>query len=727
MATLASASDIDLVEPASNQTVDHRQLDASHLGVIKLLITAESTQAIDVIKSALQDINCTIQAHRVATFDDLQTMLSQNDWDLVIACDQATAFTTLDVRDALDAAGIDIGALFLDTDYHSERALQALSMGFNDYLVEAKPEFVKYAIVREVNAIRSIRKAKVADAHIAEATATNHLLLDSTSDAIAYIADGVIVHANRSFLDALTYDSADDIEWQPFIDFIAESDHNKLRTILKEIAESSAPAQKESIGIRNANDEIMPLMVSFTNTTFEGDACIQVLLHTHTQTNSIGSTSNQKTSTDHASIEPALPPSAVKDETLSTTRTTALRAENKANDSIAEVIATLEGKGAIGFSTLVNGAQIQLKMGFDKYSIWLDHLTNLFSNELQEKVIFLQRNGESWSFIANESFTINEASQTLSDKLNGAVASEIGNDKSFFSTGISAYGVAELSPDKALSKAFTACASQQLKGKGIEIISPKIDNAEASEALISALELNRITLKYQPIIGLQNQEKHFYSVIPHILNDSGREQPASDLIDELGTECANSKLDRWMIQAVMDQFKNLPADEICASAAIPVTSSALLNEEFSKWLINYIDNEQISNEHFCFYITTSQLFDYEEKVQSFFNALALKNIGSAIFNCETIEEEQLSTAKPKIVHFSSQLTKNLLNPEIENAREILQTLLSRTKAADCQAVCGGVESAAELAQLWQTGVPFIQGSYLQGPLAEMTYEFAAIG
>ena len=97
MATLASASDIDLVEPASNQTVDHRQLDASHLGVIKLLITAESTQAIDVIKSALQDINCTIQAHRVATFDDLQTMLSQNDWDLVIACDQATAFTTLDL------------------------------------------------------------------------------------------------------------------------------------------------------------------------------------------------------------------------------------------------------------------------------------------------------------------------------------------------------------------------------------------------------------------------------------------------------------------------------------------------------------------------------------------------------------------------------------------------------------------------------------------------------
>ena len=49
-------------------------------------------------------------------------------------------------------------------------------------------------------------------------------------------------------------------------------------------------------------------------------------------------------------------------------------------------------------------------------------------------------------------------------------------------------------------------------------------------------------------------------------------------------------------------------------------------------------------------------------------------------------------------------------------------------SAELNIVCiaSGVNSAGELAQLWQAGVPYVQGSYLQMPLSEMDYEFLDI-
>ncbi len=56
----------------------------------------------------------------------------------------------------------------------------------------------------------------------------------------------------------------------------------------------------------------------------------------------------------------------------------------------------------------------------------------------------------------------------------------------------------------------------------------------------------------------------------------------------------------------------------------------------------------------------------------------------------------------------------------------LKSLISQ--AGDTGAVCiaVGVNTAADLAQLWQTGIPYVQGAYLQAPLPNMNYEFSDI-
>ena len=75
---------------------------------------------------------------------------------------------------------------------------------------------------------------------------------------------------------------------------------------------------------------------------------------------------------------------------------------------------------------------------------------------------------------------------------------------------------------------------------------------------------------------------------------------------------------------------------------------------------------------------------------------------------------------PDYVKLSGKLIKALAQPDHQ---ERLKTLVAELSAQNVQTIAPFVESASVLAQLWQVGVHFIQGYYLQEPSQAMDYEF----
>lgn len=58
-------------------------------------------------------------------------------------------------------------------------------------------------------------------------------------------------------------------------------------------------------------------------------------------------------------------------------------------------------------------------------------------------------------------------------------------------------------------------------------------------------------------------------------------------------------------------------------------------------------------------------------------------------------------------------------------QEALKTLLASLHAQAKLTIVPFVESASVLATLWQAGVNYIQGYYLQGPSQSMDYDFSS--
>ena len=68
---------------------------------------------------------------------------------------------------------------------------------------------------------------------------------------------------------------------------------------------------------------------------------------------------------------------------------------------------------------------------------------------------------------------------------------------------------------------------------------------------------------------------------------------------------------------------------------------------------------------------------------------------------------------------------SLKSYQCQKIRKLLKELLATLHAQAKQSIVPFVESASVLSVLWQAGVNYIQGHYLQGPSQAMNYDFSS--
>ena len=63
------------------------------------------------------------------------------------------------------------------------------------------------------------------------------------------------------------------------------------------------------------------------------------------------------------------------------------------------------------------------------------------------------------------------------------------------------------------------------------------------------------------------------------------------------------------------------------------------------------------------------------------------------------------------------------NLSLDEAKETVKEMIKSLQGAGKLTIVPLVENAAVLSTLWQAGVNYIQGYYLQAPVPEMNYDF----
>lgn len=679
---------------------------------IRLLILEDSQNEAERLVSLFRNAGHATRVHRLTSSEDLAETL-QHTWDLLICAPSSEHLEPSEAISAIRRQAKDIPVIQLVDDNDPEIITEALLFGAQDALPQGEDERLVLVAKRELSNLEERRARRAAEVALREAEKRCQLLLESSVDAITYVHDGMHIYANRAYLELFRYEDGEELEGMPMIDLIASADHGAFKDFLKNYQSAEGNAELSCQGVR-ADGSSFAAQMSFSPATYDGEPCIQVVI---------------RAETSNAELEEKLR------EISSQDLVTGLFNRNhflELMDNAAERAISTGQPSTLAYIRVDRYASLQGEIGLASIDLLLTDLAGLlrahFPVESQ-----LARFGDDVFAALLPGQTPEQCQASLAallKKVEGHLFDVSGRTvQTTLSIGVAGLSEKTAKAQEVIDRAHR-CADELSEGNAIKLFNPADELAAAANrgnlvAMVQqALENNSFRLLFQPIISLRGDAHEHYEVLLRLLNPQGEEVPPAQFLAAAKDAGLGEKIDRWVILNSIKLLADHRSKGHNTRLFVHLSSASLQDQTLLPWLSVALKAARLPSDSLVFQFSEPDAIAYLKQAKTLTQGLAELHCKIALsqFGCALNPFNTLKHLQVDFVKVDGSFSQDLSNADNQEA---LKTLLSSLHAQAKLTIVPFVESASVLATLWQAGVNFIQGYYLQGPSQSMDYDFSA--
>lgn len=685
---------------------------------VHLLILDPSQNDAESVVSLLRNAGRATRAHRITSEEDLEEALKTASWDLLLARDlEEQEFGPDDALAMVKRMDKDIPFILLTETEDRERTVNIMRAGAQDALPFEYTDLMVLTAKRELAALEERRRRRVLDSHLREAEQRCQLLLESSKDAIAYINDGMHIYANQSYMELLGYDDLDELICIPVLDTLTPKSQEKYKSFMKGFAKKREDGMTLNCAARRSDDQELNVTMSVSAATFDGEACTQIVLQP-----------------EHSDAELEEKLKQISSQDL----LTGLYNRQYLMDALGQAIAEA-GKnnetGALAYIALDNFMSTKTRVGISGADLLLGDLATLLREHSADKGTLARLSDDAFClmrFPCNEKDLeeqCNQIRKAVEDHLfdiNGRTVPVT------VSIGIAA--ITENSPnaEDMLGRAHTATAELKkqeghTQGNGVLVYNPAdhetLDETNSTEAIQKALDENRFRLLFQPIINLRGEDEEHYEAFVRMLDKDDKEISPYDFLPPAGPSDTAIRIDRWVILQTIKQLASHRSRGHDTRLFLNITSRTLQDKTFTPWLSVALKASRLPGDSLIFQIREGDANNHMKQAREFAKAVhelrcrvSISQFGCALNPFNTLKHIDADYVKID-GSFTEELQKN------DEAKDQVKEMVKSLQNAGKLTIIPLVENAGVLATLWQAGVNYIQGYYLQAPVPEMNYDF----
>ncbi|MBW0146954.1 EAL domain-containing response regulator [Marinobacter arenosus] len=684
---------------------------------VHLLILDPDQNDAESLVSLLRNSGKATRAHRITSEEDLEETLKAGNWDLLLARDLEQEFTADDALAMIRRMDKDIPFILLTEEANRERTVAMMKAGAQDTVPFAYTDQLVLTVNRELAALDERRRRRVLESHLREAEQRCQLLLESSKDAIAYINDGMHIYANQSYMEFLGYDDIDELICIPVLDTLTPDSQDKYKEFMKSFVEKGEDGMTLNCTARRSDDHELNVTMSVSAATYDGEACTQIVMQP-----------------EHSDAELEEKLRQISSQDL----LTGLYNRQHLMDALAENIAKA-GKnnetGALAYIALDNFMSLKGQVGIAGADLLLGDLANLLKEQAGDDVVLARLSDDAFCIMgqpcddksmAERSEGIRKAVEDHLFDINGRTIQ--------FTVSIGVAAITENSPkaEELMARAHTASSDVRKQdgheqGNGVLVYNPAdyeaLDESNSVEAIQKALEDNRFKLLFQPIINLRGEGEEHYEAFVRMLDKDNEEVSPYDFLPPMGPSDTAIKIDRWVILQTIKHLAGHRSKGHDTRLFLNLTAETLQDKTFTPWLSVALKAARLPGDSLIFQIREGDANNYLKQAKEFTKAIHELHCKLSIsqFGCALNPFNTLKHIDPDYVKIDGSFTEEIQkNDEAkEQVKEMVKTLQSSGKLT----IIPLVENAGVLATLWQAGVNYIQGYYLQAPVPEMNYDF----
>lgn len=670
---------------------------------VTLLIGGCTLTETQRITSALRNAGQIAHVHAALNLVDLEEQLESGAFDLVlINCDNSLIDCRLAAsmaRDLSQHAGI-----ILLTHKPGDLLEFALQQGVRDVLDAGDTARLVFVVKREHLAVRDQAELRKLHQALIEAEERFTQVIGASKDAIAYVHEGMHIRANAIYLQMFGFTDESELDGLPVMDLVAETSRPTVKKILRALGDKET--QTHELACQDAQGRKFAALMEFSPGALDGEPCTQITIRDQSKQRQLQERIDALATHDQ---DTGLPNRSSFSAALE--RTLAIAAGDGANIGLAQVC-------------IANYAEIVEQQGLQHGIDILGATANLLRQHIDPRASLARLTDQTLIVMCNDSTRLTHALE--------AALSELG----LYAHGHTDRGIAPIYAiglvQSPADPSITASDWIDRSGQATRVARLQGDNQMAtySEEIVpsapptllvanslltdvaDALAHDNLELLYQPIVSLQGDTRENYAVTARLRDSRGAWQES----DKIGLGVDNNelavKLDRWIILHALEQLVAVRRNGDKLNFCFKLSAASVLDDNILLWICDQLREFQAKGAWLVFQFRAQDICAAIAPAQQLIEGLKKINCNISVSNFTDDKNNLVLLDRIPIdfVRLSGDYLTNLNRNEQQKA---LRTLVQSIHTRKIKTIIGHVEDANSVAQLWNVGVNYIQGGFLQ--------------
>lgn len=242
----------------------------------------------------------------------------------------------------------------------------------------------------------------------------------------------------------------------------------------------------------------------------------------------------------------------------------------------------------------------------------------------------------------------------------------------------------------------------------------------------TALSNNQFVTVYQPIVNLAAEPAENYELLLRMQDDQGEEIAPGAFMGSAEKAGLMTAIDRWVISNAIHSLIERQKDKGNTRFFIKLSSCSLCDSSLEAWLSEQLLAAKLPTSSLVFEITEVDASKNQAQAQAL--CKKLKQLGCQValdhagLQCLASETKALWLGLDlDYIKISGQLIRNASKDKDDQAA--INYIAAFAKSKGILTIAQFVQDATVLAYLWQQGINYIQGYYLQRPDTALSYDF----
>ena len=692
-------------------------MDNEH--TLQLFIIEESRNDAEALANILRNAGQASRPIFAENLDDIHASLDQQVPELMLCAMGLEAVSVADVATILEQRELSVPLIAIAESADEKDVIAAMRQGATDLCSYDQPEHLQLVVKREMSQIKTGQSAQNYELKFRESEKRARMLMESSHDAIAYVHEGMHIFANSSYLEMFGFSDLEEIEGTPILDMVAPEDHDEFKDFLRNYSkDGEQEGSLETHGMLPDGKKFVAEM-EFAPASIDGEPCTQIIIR-----NQSGSSAELEQKLKYLSKQDVLTGLFNRQyfmEELELAVTDALSGSSSA---------------AVIYLLMDNFKQIKDNLGIGAADMVISDIGNLLRDQAGGNDIVARFGDHSFALLRRDCDS--EAIQAVGDNLRRIVEDHIADirDQSVTTTcsiGMSIVAESTPSAHEVISRADLACeVARSAGGNRVHLHNPVVDEKIGKErdqqmhALIKdALERDQFQLLYQPIVSLQGDAGGKYEVLLRMLNDEGEYILPTQFLPIAEQTGQITEIDRWVIQNAIRTLTEHRAQGADTQFFIKISAATLQHGELLQYIGNCMKVTRLPGHALTFEIAEKHAAQHLKHAKAFVNTLRELHCKTALehFGAGPNSFQLLKHLPVDFLKIDGSFIHNLASDSDNQA--MVRSILATANSMNRQCIAEYVQDAHSLAVLWQNGIHFIQGNFLQEPSEALDYDFSS--